>query len=33
MQYLGVQYEMKHAPKLDPGFIPLSPSVSGVKLI
>ena len=22
MQYLGVQYEMKHAPKLDPGFIP-----------
>ena len=22
MQYLGVNYEMKHAPKLDPGFIP-----------
>ena len=22
MQYLGVNYEMKHAPKLDPTFIP-----------
>ena len=22
MQYLGIHYEMKHAPKLDPGFIP-----------
>ena len=22
MQYLGISYEMKHAPKLDPGFIP-----------
>ena len=22
MQYLGINYEMKHAPKLDPGFIP-----------
>ena len=22
MQYLGVSYERKHAPKLDPGFIP-----------
>ncbi len=22
MQYLGIEYEMKHAPKLDPGFIP-----------
>ena len=22
MQYLGINYEMKHAPKLDPTFIP-----------
>ena len=22
MNYLGIEYEMKHAPKLDPGFIP-----------
>ncbi len=22
MQYLGIEYQMKHAPKLDPGFIP-----------
>ena len=22
MQYLGVSYEMKHIPQLDPGFIP-----------
>ncbi|MBQ7887919.1 MAG: class II aldolase/adducin family protein, partial [Clostridia bacterium] len=22
MQYLGVSYEMKHAPKLDPTFVP-----------
>lgn len=23
MQYLGIEYEIKHAPRLDPGFIPL----------
>ena len=22
MQYLGINYEMKHAPKLDPTFVP-----------
>jgi len=22
MQYLGIEYQMKHAPKLDPGFVP-----------
>ena len=22
MQYLGIEYQMKHAPKLDPNFIP-----------
>ena len=22
MQYLGIEYQMKHAPKLDPTFIP-----------
>ena len=22
MQYLGVSYQMKHVPELDPGFIP-----------
>ena len=22
MQYLGIDYQMKHAPKLDPTFIP-----------
>ena len=22
MQYLGIEYQMKHPPKLDPGFIP-----------
>ena len=29
MQYLGIEYQMKHPPKLDPQFIPFGGSQGG----